>query len=294
MDVSVIIVNYNTKKDTIDCIKSVEKYTKNIVYEIIVVDNASTDGSVPLIKESFPNVNVISSDKNLGFGKANNLGITYAQGDYIFLLNSDTLLLSNSIEGLFKFHHKFEKILNIGVLGCTLKDANGDSNYSGGKFPTPFSVLFDMIRHYMGIKKDKSNRIVSVNEEAFIEVEMVTGADLFLKKSLFNSAGKFDENFFMYYEESDLQKRIKKLGFKNYLLKEFNIIHLDGVSFKKVVKNRQRIITQKSKNLYFKKNFKNYPIYVFFDFLMNFVRIFNRKYSLIENFHFITENIKSY
>ena len=101
--VSIIIVNYNTKQLTLNCLKSIYEYTKDIDFEIIVVDNASSDGSVEAIRESFPIVNVIGSNENLGFGRANNLGAKYAQGKYLFLLNSDTLLIENSIKKLYDF-----------------------------------------------------------------------------------------------------------------------------------------------------------------------------------------------
>ena len=105
-----------------DCIRSIYKYTKDIDFEVIVVDNASSDNSVEAIRESFPIVNVIEPKENLGFGRANNLGAKYAQGEYLFLLNSDTLLIENSIKKLYDFYTENQEKLHIGVLGCTFVD----------------------------------------------------------------------------------------------------------------------------------------------------------------------------
>ena len=114
--VSIIIINYNTKLLTLDCLKSIYQHTKDIDFEVIVVDNASSDGSAEAIRESFPIVKVIEPNENLGFGRANNLGAKYAKGEYLFLLNSDTLLIENSIKKLYDFYIENEEKLHIGVL----------------------------------------------------------------------------------------------------------------------------------------------------------------------------------
>jgi len=290
MDVSIIIVNYNTKDITYQCIESIKKYTSGLKYEIILIDNNSDDGS-KIFFDTVPEIKFIPSNENLGFGKANNLGVQFASGEFVFLLNSDTILFENSIYQLFDFFNQNEKQLNIGVLGASLLDSERSKNYSGGDFPTPFTTYADLIKYYLKIKKKE----IPTSNADFYEVEMVTGADMFLKKEMYTKLKGFDEKFFMYYEESDLQHRIKSLGYKNYILNSVKIIHLEGMSFNKKKENHKRIITQRSKNRYFAKNYKwLYPVYILVDGLLNVFRLCNLKYTWSENVSFIKENIKSY
>ncbi|MCT3700308.1 glycosyltransferase family 2 protein [Elizabethkingia anophelis] len=291
IQVSVIIVNYNTKEITNNCIESIKKFTKDIAYEIILVDNASEDGSA----EFFPNIKdliFIKSPENLGFGRANNLGADYARGEFLFLLNSDTILIENSIKILYDSYVENFKDLKIGVLGAVLIDTNRQIIHSGDNFNKPFEQF-----HYYYRKLFKiSQKNLSLDfKNNFYKIELVTGADMFLNKELFFKADKFYDKFFMYFEETDLQKRIANLGYLNYLTNKTQIIHLEGASFNQKVAISKRIITQRSKNLYYKRNFKKtYPFYVSFDFLFNFVRMFNFNYKLKENLKFVLENIKSY
>lgn len=132
MDVSIIIVNYNTKRLTDNCIKSIEEKTKDVDYEIILVDNCSTDGS----KEMFASdarIRYIYNNENLGFGRANNLGAQYARGKYVFLLNSDTILCNDAVSMLY---HAMETLpLDVGCLGTMLLDSDGNLGLSYGRFP---------------------------------------------------------------------------------------------------------------------------------------------------------------
>ena len=124
MEISIIIVNYNTCDLTLQCLQSVYEKTVDVGFEVIVVDNASSDNSVEMIKKMFPQVKIIESVENLGFGKANNLGVKYANGDYLFLLNSDTILISNVI---FEFYRFMQKSPQIAACGGNLIDASGNS-----------------------------------------------------------------------------------------------------------------------------------------------------------------------
>ena len=125
-------------------------------------------------------------------------------------------------------------------------------------------------------------------------IEKVTGADMLMRKSVFDKVLGFSPLFFMYFEETDMQKRISKLKYKNYIYNNTSIIHLEGASFNKVIANSKRIIVQRSKNLYFRRNFRFYIFYVFVDMFFNLIRLFNTKYTKHENMIFIRENIKSY
>lgn len=288
--VSVIIVNYNTLELTKNCIRSIIQHTQEIPYEIILVDNASTDGS----KEYFEKrngIHYIYSNENLGFGRANNLGAEKAKGELLFLLNSDTILIENSIKKMCDFFYENENKLNIGVLGCKLIDEKHQITHSGGYFPTPFSEYLLMFSSYF---KFKSKEFIIDETKEYQMIEKVTGADMLLRKTVFDLVLGFSPLFFMYFEETDMQKRISKLKYKNYIYNNTSIIHLEGASFNKVIANSKRFIVQRSKNLYFRRNFSSYILYVFVDMFFNLLRLFNSKYTMQENIVFIKENIRSY
>ena len=232
MDVSIIIVNYNTKRITAECIDSIFKYTKGVAFEIILVDNASTDGS----KEYFSHdtrIIYIYENVNHGFGRANNIGAKKAKGKYLFLLNSDTLFQNNALLYFVRYFEK-NKDTNLGCVGTYLRDINGNTTHSGGKFP----YFTEVICSLFGISK--------------VQIDYVTGADIFMKKSLFDSTQGFDEDFFMYYEETFLQFLIYKKGFVNELISGPLIIHLEGQSQQKI-SNKKRIQINKSLFLFWDK-----------------------------------------
>lgn len=295
IDVSIIIVSYNSKELILDCIQSIIDHTKAINYEIIVVDNASSDGSINAIKKSYPNVIVIESDINLGFGRANNIGVKKARGDYLFFLNPDTIITENSIYLLYDFYRKNSRFLKIGVLGCKLIDKEMNLGNACGNFPKIQKDITDSILKIL-------NKIFSTNissykkyifEQDFFEVDMVSGADMFIEKKVFENVGGFDENFFMYYEETDLQKRIRKIGLHNFIYNKTSIIHLEGGGIKKN-DIKKRIMIEESKNYYFRKHDKFlYPIYFILECIINIGRLLNKKYTLNENLHFLKSSIKS-
>ncbi|WP_417939610.1 glycosyltransferase family 2 protein [Flavobacterium sp. RS13.1] len=298
IQVSIIIVNYNTKLLLSNCINSVIQHTFNLVYEIIVVDNGSTDGSVEMLQEDFANVVLVAANENLGFGKGNNRGVDVAKGDFIFLLNSDTLLIENSVFDLYQFFTNNENKLNIGAIGCKLVDLELNVCNSAGSFPL---VINDIKKYYYSFKNKlfkTSFELIDIYDfnTPFFEVGFVSGADLMLKRTTYKNLKGFDERFFMYYEETDLQYRLRKMGFQCYIITSTKIIHLEGGSInERKYSNFKRIINQVSRNYYFKKNdTKMYLLHVFFDIIMNVIRIFNRNYTLKENFNFVLKNIKSY
>lgn len=243
MDVSIIIINYNTPQLVNDCIESIRKHTQNISYEIIVVDNASNKESRRLIS-SIMDITYIYSDVNLGFGKANNLGSTYAKGKYLLFLNSDTILYKNSIRDLWYFceNHKWK----IGAVGLQLVDKTGQYMHSCGFFPSIIGEL-----------KGSHNNCNLPIQNDYQVVDYITGADLFISKQTFQNIGGFDKDFFMYYEETDLQRRLVDKNYSNYLLNNNGIVHLEGGSFesglKKTPINRLQMQLE-SRLLYMKKH----------------------------------------
>ena len=237
MDVSIIIVNYNTCEVTRNCLKSVFEQTKNIDFEVIVSDNGSKDGSVDMIKSEFPQVVLIENNANLGFGAANNKGLEIAKGKYILYLNSDTILLNNAVKIFFDYWEKSSEKEKIGALGANMLDKNHNITLSYGKFRTPICeiylyirkicfVIFKLICRFFRINYKK---IQPVKKYTFVEgpVDFIGGADLFL---LNNSAAKFDIRFFLYYEETYLQWNLKHNNLQRLLINGPEIIHLHGGS----------------------------------------------------------------
>lgn len=248
--ISIIIVNYNTLNLTKNTINSIFKKTQNLDYEIILIDNDSKDGSKEFFKNEYDkreNVKFIESDSNLGFGNANNLGLKFATGKYIFFLNSDTLLIDNSIKVLFDF---MEKNMDVGVCGANLYDENMNPvhSYDAG-IPGIFYDLKASLRSiYTKIYKKRLDFNYS---DKVIEVGYITGADMFVRRKILDEVGGFDSDFFMYYEESELTNRIKKAGYKIMNVPKAKIIHLEGKSFE-FKETRFRMVTE-SKYKYFAK-----------------------------------------
>ena len=290
MKVSIIIVTYNTKDLTQDCIGSVQKYTSELDYEIILVDNASSDGS----KEFFDqrtDINYIYSTENLGFGRANNLGAEKATGEYIFFLNSDTLLKENSVKKLSDFFTENEERLKIGSLGCRLIDRTGEFNGDGSIMPScdteivRYKKLIPIVKYLTS----KVERVSNFNFGQYYEIGYVIGADLMMKTEVFRNLQGFDPHYFMYYEESDLQYRMRALGYCAYIFTGTEIIHLEDGSGKKIKKysNRKRIMSHTSKNIFLKKNDSaNFDRYKLWDRLYLYLSNFSKNYTKEEKMEF--------
>lgn len=228
MDVSVIIVSYNTKKLITDCISSVIEKTKDIDYEIIVVDNNSTDNSVEEIKNKFPNVIVIENKENIGFGLANNEGFKKASGRYLFCLNPDTVLINNAVKILSDF---MDKNNDCAACGGNLYDEKLNPVHSFGYGDNTHTLLFRRtlmklfwLGEYLKIKRYEK----SIDRTKIQQVNHITGADLMLRKSVIDKLGGFSDKFFMYFEETELEARLKRAGYKIYFVPESKIIHLEG------------------------------------------------------------------
>lgn len=254
MDVSIIIVSYNTCSLLCDCIASVKTLTRGCSYEIIVVDNASCDGSVEKVQSMFPDVKLIASDVNLGFGRANNLGARYSCGDYLFLLNSDTVLLSDTVTLLHKYMTCNKDVY---AAGCSLvKDDGYTPNISFGSFP---SAMME-IRYLCSKLFHKPLGVVGMADP--FDVDFVSGADLMIPRAVFERFGGFDENFFLYYEETDLQKRFSYEKGRRVIVPNGKIVHLEGGSFKSNGLSFSRFINaQHSYNLYVRKHFSGLRYY---------------------------------
>lgn len=247
MDVSVIIVNYNTLKLTKNTIESVFEKTKKLKYEIILVDNASIDGSADFFENNYKNkIIFIKNTENLGFGKANNRGIEIAKGKYVFLLNSDTLLINNAIKILFDF---MEKNKECGVCGGNLYDIDNKPIHSFKKELINKFSEFDFFSNLISkiiLRKRLDFNYTNKN----IEVGYITGADMFIRKEVLDKVGKFDPDFFMYFEETELTARIRRNGKKIISVPEAKIIHLEGKSTQFKEKKFRMFMESKYKYLY--------------------------------------------
>lgn len=264
MDVSVIIVNYNTVDLTANCLRSVYNKTVDLDFEVIVVDNASSDGSIEMIRNEFPYVKLIVNHENLGFGRANNLGIKIAKGKYVFLLNSDTLLINNAVKLFFDWMEINNINNTIGAIGCILQDANNEITHSFAKFPTITRVLFERLKFILGIQhhitkiKKKCHK---TNAPPQLNKDYITGADLFIPLDVLKSVGAFDEVYFMYFEEADLQLRMYLNGYKMVIIEGPKIIHYEGKSFN--MSSFKRLTFDKSSIFYVRKHGNKYLYYLF-------------------------------
>jgi probable glycosyltransferase len=184
-----------------------------------LVDNASSDNSIIEIKRRYASsVKLIASDYNLGFGRANNLGVKHAFGQYLFLLNSDTILRNDPFVYFFEFFHTRE---NIGALGAYLKDGNGVYTKSGGNFYSMSKYLMIGMKRFFFVP---SNEEIPLSNDS-CEVEYVIGADLFIRKELFEEIGMFNKHIFMYFEDVEFCKRLHDAGYRSYLIPGPEIIH---------------------------------------------------------------------
>ena len=227
MDVSVIIVSYNVSALLCKCIDSIIQYTSDVKYEIIVIDNSSSDDTVKKVQASYPQVKLIPSEINLGFGKANNVGASIAKGKYLFFLNPDTELLNNALLVLYKF---MEDNQNVALCGANLYTPEKEPNKSYEMFLPSFWDAVAYVGNFSVKHKDEEKFNPSVFPKP---VRLVSGADMFMIKSVFETIGRFDEHFFMYFEEPIFSHKIEKLKMLLYSVPTAHIIHHEGASSKK-------------------------------------------------------------
>lgn len=289
--VSIIIVNYNTSKLLDNCINSIYKNCISSNYEIIVVDNASDETDIKEVEMKYKEVKFIYNNQNEGFGKANNIGSRVAEGEYLLFLNSDTIVKNNIVDIFRLYYERNIKDIKLGCLGAWLYDENGKTNSSYGHFPSKKEVINDYLNL---IFKFNTKKIINNSKGSLdtTEVDYVLGALMFIKKQLFDEINGFDENFFMYYEETDLQYRLKQYGYKNIILNTPKVIHLEGKS--PWITNKKRIIYTESMYKFFKKRSGKIS-YIVFKYITLFLRIpifFRKKYTLKENIELYKKIIK--
>jgi GT2 family glycosyltransferase len=227
LDLSVVIVNWNVADLLAECLRSLDGALDRVRAEVIVVDNASADHSIELVRRRFPHVRVIENDENLGFTRANNLGISLAKGRYILILNPDTVVLSDTIDLLISFA---DSTADAGIVGCKQIYPNGALQTTCHRMITlkRESIVALGLAHLFPAWLDYG-ALPSQATEPF-RVEWVGGACLLAQRELLERAGLFDENIFMYAEDADLCQRVRKLGYHIYYLPSARIIHHRGES----------------------------------------------------------------
>ena len=259
MKLSVIIVNYKVKHYLEQCLRSVAEASRGIAVEVIVVDNASGDGSVEYLRERFPDVTIIASEENLGFARANNLAIRNSHGQYVLLLNPDTIVAEETFRDFIGF---MDSTPDAGGCGAYMLHTDGSfAPESRRGLPTPFVAFCKMSGLASLLPKSRTfgrYYMRYLNENEVNRIEIMSGAFMFLRRDALDKAGLLDEDFFMYGEDIDLSYRILKAGYNNYFLPS-RILHYKGES---TVKSSYRYVHTfyRAMELFFNKHYAHYSI----------------------------------
>ena len=281
MQLSVIILNYNVRYFLEQCVLSVQNALETIEAEIIVVDNNSSDDSCTMIKNRFPNVRLIENKENLGFPKGNNRAVAIAKGEYICILNPDTVVAEDTFIKVLAFAKEQSEI---GIVGVKLIDGTGNFLPESKRgVPTPFVAftkitgLYTFFPSWKFWKKTFGKYYAEhINENETGKVEILVGAFMVMKRELYNKVGGFDENCFMYTDDIDLSYTILKEGKFNYYFHETTVIHYKGESTIKDGTYMKRF--QQAMQFFYKKHFKDSFLFstfmkigtVFFSFVKMF------------------------
>lgn len=275
MQLSVIILNYNVRYFLELCVLSVQNAIQNIDAEIIVIDNNSQDDSCEMMKQRFPNVKLIENKENSGFPKGNNIGVSQAKGEYICILNPDTVVAEDTFTKVLAFAKKQK---DLGIVGVKLIDGTGNFLPESKRgVPTPF-VAFSKITGLYKIFPQLFGQYYAqhLSENETGKVDILVGAFMLMKRELYNEIGGFDENCFMYSDDVDLSYLVLKTGKSNFYFHETSVIHYKGESTIKDGTYMKR--TQEAMNFFYKKHFK---ISVLFSFFMEIGIVF---FSIVKMF----------
>jgi GT2 family glycosyltransferase len=254
MDLSIIIVNWNSSDYLQKCIASVLEWTSNVDFEILVIDSASFDGVDKMLRQHYPEVRFIQSDTNLGFAKANNVAFRKSTGTHILFLNPDTELIGPAINILYNYLQTLPKA---GAIGCKL--LNGDRSVQTSciqAFPTLLNQTLNsefLQTRFPNMPIWGMRSLFCATDEP-AEVEMISGACLMLKRSLFEQVGLFSEEYFMYAEDLDLCYKIRKASYLNYYIPSASVIHFGGGSTAKSPSDFSVVMMRESIWRFLKKN----------------------------------------
>jgi O-antigen biosynthesis protein len=260
VDLSVIIVNYNVKEFLLNLLHSIEKASSNISKEIIVIDNASDDGSVEVVREKFPSVKLIKNKINVGFGKANNQGLEIALGKYLLFINPDCIVSEDTFDKMISF---FESHHDCGLTGCKILNSDGTLQLACRRsFPGPwtsFTKVTGLSNLFPKSKIFARYNLTYLDENKTYEVDAVSGSFMMMRKDVYEKTGGFDEKFFMYGEDLDLCYRVQKSGFKVYYVHDTQVIHYKGESTKRSNLDDTKLFYD-AMHLFVKKHLSSFPL----------------------------------
>lgn len=250
MDVSVIVVNWNTRKLLEQCLGSVYETAGSLAVEVIVVDNGSSDGSVEMVRERFPQARLIANPENLGFARANNQAMKIARGRYFLLLNSDAALRPGALQSLVD---RMEARPEGGIVGGRLVNPDGTFQASYMDFPTLWGEVMLMLKLHTLFRTRYFPSHPPAESEAAREADWIPGACMLVRRQLWEQIGGLDETYFMYSEEVDWCRRARQVGWKVYYTPEAEIVHWGGQSIGRVsAEKRARVY--RGKWLFFRKH----------------------------------------
>lgn len=249
--ISIIIVSWNVRALLRACLDSIEATKEALPVEVIVVDGNSHDGSGAMVREAFPQVQLIACDENVGFPRGNNLGLAQANGRYLYLLNPDTIVTEGALQTMLAY---MQENADVGVVGAQLHYPDGSVQSSRRRFPTLATPFWEstwlqpyapasILRHYYMEESD---------DDALVDADWVMGASMFVRREVYEQVGGMDADYFMYSEELDWCRRIKKAGWRVVYLPTAHIIHYEGKSSGQVVTHRH-VYFNRAKLRYFRK-----------------------------------------
>lgn len=245
INVSVVIVNWNTRDILRDCLRSIYDQTRGLEFEVIVVDNASSDGSAEMVRKEFPGVRLIANDTNRGFAAANNQGMRVARGRYFLLLNSDTVILDGAIQKTAAFADEHPEA---GLAGCRVQRADGTLSQTAVMYPSLLNIALGLMRMDQYFPRHwffDRERMGEWGYDTERDVPTLGGCFLFLRRDALVDVGGFDEKYFMFAEELDLCWRLKKGGWRLLFFPGAEIRHLHGASAR-LVPDRMQVQRRKS------------------------------------------------
>ncbi|RJP83685.1 MAG: glycosyltransferase family 2 protein [Desulfobacteraceae bacterium] len=256
MDLSVIIVNWNTKDLLRECLASIHHHWKHICHEVIVIDNASADGSSEMLKNEFRDVGLIQNLENQGFAKANNQGALLAGGRYLLLLNSDTKVLDSEVDKIIDYMDQHPEV---GIASGRVLNADFSAQNSFRRFPHPLGAFFrHTTRLVVGFNTPfhKKFQLAHIDKNRIAEVDWVTGAYMFIRKNVLENEKPFDDDMDMYYEDTLLCHTASQKGYRIVFLPYAGIIHYGGASAK-TIRSSAILKSCKSSVTYFRKTYGN-------------------------------------
>ncbi|WP_291131457.1 glycosyltransferase family 2 protein [Flavobacterium sp. UBA7682] len=266
MQLSVIILNYNVRYFLEQCVLSVQKALENIDGEIIVIDNHSSDDSCAMMKQRFPHIKLIENKENSGFPKGNNIAVREAKGDYLCILNPDTVVAEDTFEKILNTQYWQ---LNTGIIGCKLIDGTGNFLAESKRgIPTPwvaFTKIFGLYKMFPKSTLFNKYYAQHLAENQTGKVDILVGAFMIMKRELYNQLEGFDENCFMYADDIDLSYRALLLQKQNYYFHETTVIHYKGESTVKDATYMKHF--REFMNFFYQKHFKRS---VFFNLMARF------------------------